>query len=170
MLPYLPFTKNVLVAGTASKYVNHPGNYVASTYANVGFDSNYNNADYNQRNYSLLSTSAYHNAATDGTDIVQTGRRLRPRRRACSAARPPTSRRRLSWQNFLYDVPQQKVTVQFSESVVGVAASDFTLQNTTTGQTVATGSINVAYDDATHIATLTFPGYQPASFRTAIIT
>jgi hypothetical protein len=62
---FSPYTMshNALIGGSG---VWPAGNYLPATPAGVQF-VNYNNA--NGGNYTLLSTSPYHNAATDGKDL-----------------------------------------------------------------------------------------------------
>jgi hypothetical protein len=51
------------------------------------------------------------------------------------------------------------VTFTFNEGVSqSLTLSDLTVSNLTTSQNVPTGNMNVAYDLATNVATLTFPG------------
>jgi beta-galactosidase len=61
--------------------------------------------------------------------------------------------------HFQYAGPEQ-LQVQFSENVgASITASDLTLVNQTTGQTIATSSISVSYDSFSNTATFTFPSF-----------
>ena len=64
---YLPneptITNNVMAAGDPSWYSNYPGNFFPANLAAVGFQ------DYDKRDFRLLPSSSFHNAATDGKDI-----------------------------------------------------------------------------------------------------
>src|SRR4029079_15395395 len=65
---------------------------------------------------------------------------------------------------FQFDLPNpgalpHRLRYVFGENVsASLAPSDLLLQNLTTGQTVGTGAIALAYDNATNAATFTFPG------------
>ncbi|MDZ4756990.1 MAG: T9SS type A sorting domain-containing protein [Bacteroidota bacterium] len=63
--------KNVMIGGNANKYTNYNTssmNYFPATASNVGF-INYSNGITDYHNYALLTTSIYHNTATDNKDI-----------------------------------------------------------------------------------------------------
>jgi hypothetical protein len=59
--PSWTFSKNVMVGASAS--FDPPGNFYPAQVADVGF------TNYGSEDYSLLASSAYHNAGTDGKDI-----------------------------------------------------------------------------------------------------
>src|SRR4029079_4249671 len=73
---------------------------------------------------------------------------------------PPT----VASSAFQFDLPNpgalpHRLRYVFGENVAAsLAPSDLLLQNLTTGQTVASGAIALAYDNATNAATFTFPG------------
>ena len=60
--PNVVFLKNILVAGNSSWYSNYPNNYFPLTWGEVLVNKT-------GGDYSVLSTSLYHNAGTDGKDI-----------------------------------------------------------------------------------------------------
>ena len=61
---------------------------------------------------------------------------------------------------FVFDAPTQRVTVRFSENVsASLSADDLLLFNLTTGQTVPSGNVTVAYDALANEAVFTFPGF-----------
>lgn len=61
--PGAVFTKNVMMGGTASWYNQYPGNFFPSTWSTAQFVNQAGG------NYRLMSSSPYHNTATDGKDI-----------------------------------------------------------------------------------------------------
>jgi hypothetical protein len=59
--PAAVFTRNAIIGGSSGSYP--PGNYFPASTSAVGF------TDYAKGDYRLTAASAYHDAATDGTDI-----------------------------------------------------------------------------------------------------
>jgi formylglycine-generating enzyme len=59
----------------------------------------------------------------------------------------------------LHDGPPQSFALRFDQSVsASLTPEDFVLVNTSTGATIPSVNLALAYDPATHLATLTFPG------------
>ena len=55
---------------------------------------------------------------------------------------------------------QQAIVVEFSENVAGlISAASLQLNSVTTGQTLPSSALAVAYNASTNVATFTFPGY-----------
>ena len=71
-------------------------------------------------------------------------------------AQPPS----VSASSFDVDQPRMRARFTFTEDVgPSLSAGDFTLVNLTTGQTVPTSNLSLAYDPATRAADLTFTGF-----------
>jgi hypothetical protein len=61
---------------------------------------------------------------------------------------------------FSYLASPPRVQLGFSENVASsLSLADIVLQNLTTGQTIASGSMSLNYDGPSNVATITFPGY-----------
>jgi subtilisin-like proprotein convertase family protein len=69
-----------------------------------------------------------------------------------------TARPLVASGSFAVDLPTQTLSISFTAPATPTAAN-FSLVNLTTGVTVPTASIAVAYNSVTNVASLTFPGY-----------
>jgi hypothetical protein len=140
-------TKNVLMGGNANSYSSRPGNYFPAAWSNVGF------VDQANGNYRLASTSPYKNAGTDGKDLganIGTIASLTAASISGADVAPYVAQTFFEW-----DAARQALSVHFSESMLGLTASDAVISNVNTGATFAA---TLSYDDANHVARVTFPG------------
>jgi len=122
-MPDGTFTKNILMGGNSTLYKNHPGNYFPATWSAVGF------TDMANANYRLLTTSAYHNVASDGTDLgINQNNLVAATLGAISGVWSAPSVSSIS-RNSASPINATTVSwsVNFSNSVIGVDASDFSL-------------------------------------------
>jgi hypothetical protein len=146
-------TKNAIMiadGGSAGAWSNRPGNFFPATWAAVKF------ADQANGDYHLLSTSPYHNAATDGTDV---GVNMDVVNGATATAitgvgdtTPPTV---TAW-NFQNQVNAPALWVTFSEPVAALSKSNISFTNTDSANGPLPTVDSVQYDAATNTAKFIF--------------